>query len=543
MASKETLMAEIRRLQSEKKELKESAHQRMKDFKDYDEKIKTTIDSIRKLCETILAKDVNEMPTGINYSWSSIPVDELIKKSSKSLEKYNKEKNGVINELIDLLSDKNLEIQSVNEEVDFLKEKIDDYIQTAKKESSNISVCERQVKVEEVDVDGLEDGESDFEDAPIENDWRPTDTQTESLDKKSTIGERQQTQNSAAAKPKKERNSTKKESDAESRVHKKDEEIEKGIAASLLPNTKYYANKAQKERKKQRKKRSDAYVNEKVSDVVSNLNNPEKMILFVIGTKGLSEKSDIMNMMQELKKEEDPMFVKIIGKESFSESRLNNVLNTLEKYKFLKKEIISGAGLDRQFSIYLLTEMGKKVFYCLFSNEEIVECEADKIKREHDNYLHGYGIKLVADILKQQEGVVDVDYFTRRNPVTLENGEKYIPDIIVTYKYYDHAKNKYFKKKLYIEYELGTHSDSSFFSKLSKMQRCTNELYFVCGNDEISNRVNQKIKKWINNNNPKGIFICVSSRACLRGKNIFYKNGWKYVFEPKYRGTEAKTNF
>lgn len=43
---------------------------------------------MRELCEDILAKDSKEMVLGTDYSWSSIQINELIRKSKQSFTNY-----------------------------------------------------------------------------------------------------------------------------------------------------------------------------------------------------------------------------------------------------------------------------------------------------------------------------------------------------------------------------------------------------------------------------------------------------------------------
>ena len=61
-------------------------------------------------------------------------------------------------------------------------------------------------------------------------------------------------------------------------------------------------------------------------------------------------------------------------------------------------------------------------------------------------FLHGYGIFLTAEILKENERFRNVNIWNRKHPLKIREGMSYIPDIICT---------TLDGKQMYIEYECG----------------------------------------------------------------------------------------
>lgn len=68
------------------KDLEEQMRIRQKQWDQREVESKTTEKLMRELCEDILAKDSKEMVLGTDYSWSSIQINELIRKSKQSLQ-------------------------------------------------------------------------------------------------------------------------------------------------------------------------------------------------------------------------------------------------------------------------------------------------------------------------------------------------------------------------------------------------------------------------------------------------------------------------
>ena len=71
------------------KDLEEQMRIRQKQWDQREVESKTTEKLMRELCEDILAKDSKEMVLGTDYSWSSIQINELIRKSKQSFTKQS----------------------------------------------------------------------------------------------------------------------------------------------------------------------------------------------------------------------------------------------------------------------------------------------------------------------------------------------------------------------------------------------------------------------------------------------------------------------
>ena len=77
-----TAISKAQNFQDELRKKKEQWAKREKEF-GITEKL------MRELCEDILAKDGTEMKLGKEYSWSSIPLNKLIKKTGDVFRQYN----------------------------------------------------------------------------------------------------------------------------------------------------------------------------------------------------------------------------------------------------------------------------------------------------------------------------------------------------------------------------------------------------------------------------------------------------------------------
>lgn len=77
--------------------------------------------NVRELCESILAKDSKEMRLGTDYSWDSIPVNELIIKAKKVFREYNAQRTDVMRKIMDTSEDRRAQVESLKEEIIMLK--------------------------------------------------------------------------------------------------------------------------------------------------------------------------------------------------------------------------------------------------------------------------------------------------------------------------------------------------------------------------------------------------------------------------------------
>lgn len=77
----------------------------------------------RELCEDILAKDGEEMKLGEEYSWSSIPINKLIKKTGDVFRQYNSDRTELEKKLMKTAEERRQQIESLQDQIIRMKTK------------------------------------------------------------------------------------------------------------------------------------------------------------------------------------------------------------------------------------------------------------------------------------------------------------------------------------------------------------------------------------------------------------------------------------
>lgn len=209
-----------------------------------------------------------------------------------------------------------------------------------------------------------------------------------------------------------------------------------------------------------------------LNDYMSEMTDIMWNIMIAIGKEGLSEAKDIK---------------KLIISGGISDSAFNNALSQLRKMNIVDQERINTGW--RWFHSYELSELGKRIYLEKYKNNP-VECEKQKLKKEHTTALHGYCIKDASTILKAIFGYDETSTDRRKNSIKLYTGETYIPDII--------AKKKEGALVDYFEVELGHHTQTDFNKKCDKMLMVTKNLYFIVPDADTMNRVlARQIGQWV----------------------------------------------
>ena len=347
--------------------------------------------------------------------------------------------------------------------------------------------------------------------------------------------------------------------------------------ADIAADAQFEAEKTQKELEsvKERIKENSgfAFVVESDADAESNLNKDKAVIQKFIET--LQKKSpttlsvpiansrlkieerkkekerirqqknaDIDRLMLTLNKE-DWEIIEYIGRtgESVKTSIVKGVTNNsnlMEKeiYLYLKnlenKLIIDSVETSNVNTRYILHKLsvnvGCEVYRKRFGKSPVLS-EWEKIANEHDNVVHGYGIKGLYEILSADNSpFTDVSMFNRKNhTITTPQGKEFVPDIFAVTK-----KNKH---ECYIEYERGEGTANDFIYKCEKIASTTNYLYFVAPTKrDIETKIIPKFETWIKSREDKTIFnslvILISTpryikEALTRGSGKL----WNYSFD------------
>ena len=81
-------------------DLKETLETKEEQWEKQEESFATTEKLMRQLCEDILAKDPREMVLGADYSWSSIPINDLVLKARAVFRDYISKQKDFLKRLI-----------------------------------------------------------------------------------------------------------------------------------------------------------------------------------------------------------------------------------------------------------------------------------------------------------------------------------------------------------------------------------------------------------------------------------------------------------
>lgn len=174
-------------------------------------------------------------------------------------------------------------------------------------------------------------------------------------------------------------------------------------------------------------------------------------------------------------------------------------------------------------SFFYFSIKGSRIFEILFQEKPIMSM-AEKLIAEHDNLVHGYGIFLTAEILKENERFRSVNIWNRKHPLKIREGMSYIPDIICT---------TLDGKQMYIEYECGNHTQTNFNGKCNKMLNFTNTLNFIVPNRKGEEIINSQVRKWIDNKGIEAlnyVKIRVTSAAIIKDVNLLEDSSWHFVY-------------
>ena len=174
--------------------------------------------------------------------------------------------------------------------------------------------------------------------------------------------------------------------------------------------------------------------------------------------------------------------------------------------------------------VYTLTEMGQRLYKSKFGNVAKMS-ESEKVIAEHDNLSHGYGILSVAEVIRQSNQFDSVTTNRKVNTIHLHNGIEYIPDIVC----------KTDKTTIYVEYEMGTHTQTDFNNKCGKMLMASKNLYFVVPNqDVLRESMVPKIQKWVDSKSKQvlsGAKIYLTTAQNLSQCNFSDDSTWRILFD------------
>lgn len=468
-------IAETKDLREQIKEKEVAWSKKEKDYK------KTEV-LVRELCEDILAKDRAEMRLGEEYSWSRVPIDKLIQKTKKTFVEYNEERTKILNKVLDNLEERRDEVESLENQIERM------YNQGISKKETPVSI--EEIKDEMEEEKRQKDAVSQIADKNVREaalngkiDAVVTE-ETDSLEELDLVnqliedsGMQIPMENSIPVTPQKE------------------------IADTIR-------------KKKQAQKKKSYRIN--LGDYEKKMSTISWRIMELIGIDGISTYSQI----------EEAVITESNG--DITKSRLRMTVRGLTSMGIIRDEKVN-IPLKPKMMVYYLTDMGNALFEEKYGKAPVLS-EAEKIIAEHDNLIHGYGIKTLADLIRSFGIYKEVLDYNRKNPIKLSDGNSYIPDIIGSYG----------KQKDYFEYERGHHTQTDFNRKCNKMTKVSRFLNFIVPNKDVMEHLIKQVQAWIKSrgiNTLKNVKIRITTVPALKGldgvKEINLRNDktWQAVFD------------
>lgn len=200
-------------------------------------------------------------------------------------------------------------------------------------------------------------------------------------------------------------------------------------------------------------------------------------ILEAIGKHGISEFPEIASFCA--------------SNYAFNDQKVEEMIYDLEKEKVIQTTLIKPFNRSRGVRLVAITdEIGLKVYKDKF-NVEPIESEMAKIRRENDNYEHGYCIKdTFKQLLANGYSENDTSMDRNKNTITVSGKVTWTPDII--------AKNPISKKIEYYEVETGKCNQQALEYKLDKAVLVTDKLKIIVPNKVIADSYLEYVKNWYN---------------------------------------------
>ena len=401
--------------------------------------IKHTEDLTRDLCVTILAKDKGEMVLGKPYSWSKVSLDELITKASKSYKENNLKKARILSETLDLAEERRMQAESLADQISQIMQSGNiadpDSVKQAIKTASETKGADSPVSPNihnNVQVIVEEN-----KDAAI-----LVDGEMKNISEMCNIAE------------------------------------EVALTASAIPTV--HSKKKNQRLEQEREKAAMAHVvdlkvfMDKMSDIMWD-------VLYVIGTDGLTKYSDI------------EAAVAAKNGEDLRRSKIRVATTDLVKMKIVNVENVKLPLSPRCF-LHWLSDIGKRIYRAKYEKAPTTSI-VERVIAEHDNVEHGFGILDIEKVLEEKKIYKSISSWNRSNPIPVDNGRSYIPDLIC-------KREKYTE---YIEYERGFHTQTDFNAKCNKMSQVTRFLNFIVPNKEVLKHVSKQIDAWVEKRGLKSV--------------------------------------
>ena len=435
---------------------------------------------IRNFCENILSGDPDETRLGKSYTWNSLSLFQLATKARNFYKKEKRCKTKLLKELYKTCEDRRLYIEELETQV------------------ANFSIGDMKIaKVKSIiKDDGTEmkilDTKKPIKDKTLEKQACKGNVVIYEDDKDVSVNDFDYMNNMAS--------------------------INGIISSDGKRGVKAISSSRTKEDKKKIKEYNNALDEIATKATSMELNSNQINIIKAVGEFGNCERDDILSDINNNCPKD--------GKMNYS--NFNYAIKRLIDRSLIKKENVKLASTKGNFNIYVLTGIGQKVYKQL-SKKDAAESIADIIKKDHDNYIHGFNIEYLKRSLINFNTFETVTSDRKSNTIKIKNGNiTYIPDII--------AKNR--EKTLYIEFETGKQNKAEVATKLTKMSYVTSRFYFVVPTKEIVVSLREKIISWAKNypqqNRLNNFIFTISTLRNIENmhdSDIFDRNKWTMVLK------------
>lgn len=467
------------------RDLQEQLNKSRKQWESRDSSFAITEKLVRDLCAKILAKDPSEMRLGKEYTWRSIPVDELIRKASDFYDEYQESRLDLMKKLATIGEERLQKIETLKDQINIMQndptlsitmnaEELEEKVKHDKKEAEAKKKMDPDIRKNEdnLNVKAVETEAGDVE---------ATDMINGMIDDMSAV--------TASSVPVKSENRETFERKVASKNNKKAEKGAKG-----------------------NKKKENLYLQETEKE----LTGEDWALIEIIGKTGTSH---------------FPTIEKEVAPEMFGDKYKSNALRSsmasLRKSKIIYVERVKT--YMGSFDALKLSNLGKNIYCDRFGEDTYKISEMEILEAAHDNLKHGYGIRQLSDFFRKYNVFAEVSDTERSNSIKTKHGQ-YIPDIV--------AKDKK-GKVTYIEYECVTQSAKDLKLKFTKMSSITPILNFICPNMDDANKLESIVEKWITERGMTSLShvkLRISTGKLLTegirdaGNKFSDDESWKFVF-------------
>lgn len=518
--SYEILFMKYQRAVARLKEERELAKQREEQWNEYRIRFEVICDLTSSFCKRVLCRDRTSLDDDGKYSWSGLPIEELIRKAEKEYDLYNDRRKKLLQEIMDVAEDRRIEIEGLKDELAYYRahtENASDYLvyKESRDEEDNLkSVISKAGKnIKSAVESGVIDA-SAYRESLVRGDVIIVE-EDDDFDLDDDVLPAVVVQSGKEHIDKKQKKKGKKGKSIEAGLV---EETIKDSIQSKITHTSMSVVDSKRFRKmaeESRKKAVTSASKELSVKVNERLNDNDRFVLRIIGSSGMSFIKDISEECVRAAKEEQRLI---------SDKAVRASAATLVLLNFAASEEINTP--YGNMKLFWLTKEGEYAYKYLYKNDAAVS-ERSRIIKEHDNTVHGYSILRLAEHIRKTGYFKDVQIYNRQSAIYInqETRQCYVPDIICSTD----------AGKIYIEYEIGNHNDANFNDKCDKMLIATGQVNFIVANKAGAEKMIERLVKWAAGKHPTELMLGLTIKVTTSAVdycNLNDENDWLYIYRP-----------